>query len=309
MKPILTIHTATYNRAHTLPDAYKSLQEQTCYEFEWFVTDNGSTDGTEKLFEQWVNEEKRFPIHYHKIKERGIPRALNYGVNHINGKYFFMLDSDDKLLPKAVELILKAIKDIDNQDDICGVGFVRVTEKGLPIKGVWPKVNNYGYVDCPNLDRYKHDLDADMCEAYKVNIIKKYPFQVWPNEIYAPEQLCFDSMSLAGYKLRWYKDPIYVCEYLEGGQTQGNWNLLRNNKMGYAMLSNLKLLTEKKFKEKFKYAGQHIALSIVAGYPSYILKSNKKWITALALPYGILLSFRRREQFKWDDPVNKKIFS
>jgi hypothetical protein len=115
-------------------------------------------------------------------------------------------------------------------------------------------------------------------------------------------------MALDGYKVRWFKDPVYVCEYLEGGQTQGSWNLLRKNKMGYAMLSNQRLLYTKSFKEKFKSAGQHIALSIVAGYPSYILKSNKKWLTLLALPYGFLLSFRRREQFKWDDPINRRNF-
>ena len=66
------------------------------------------------------------------------------------------------------------------------------------------------------------------------------------------------------------------------------------------------MITNEEFKEKFKAAGQHIALSIVAGYPSYIFKTNKKWLTVLALPYGILLSFRRREQFKWDDPINKR---
>ena len=304
----LTIHTATYNRAHTITETFKSLQNQTCFDFDWFITDNGSTDNTEELFEKWCKEETRFKIHYHKIKERGIPRALNYGINHISGNYFFMLDSDDKLLPNAVEIILNGIASIHNNPDIVAAGFVRIKENGEPIKGVWPKVNTKGFVECTNLERYKYNLDADMCEAYKVEIIKNYPFSVWEDEIYAPEQLCFDAMALDGYKVRWFKDPVYVCEYLEGGQTQGSWNLLRKNKMGYAMLSNQRLLYTKSFKEKFKSAGQHIALSIVAGYPSYILKSNKKWLTLLALPYGFLLSFRRREQFKWDDPINRRNF-
>lgn len=305
-KPTLTIHTATYNRAHTLPRVYESLLKQTCFDFDWFVTDNGSTDGTEKLFEEWEKQLLPFHITYCKIEERGIPRALNYGVNHIRGDYFFMLDSDDMLLPNGVELIHKGIQQIDSREDIAGIGFVRIKENGKPIKGVWPTVNKDGYVDCTNLERRKYNLDADMCEAYKVRIIKNYPFQVWPDEIYAPEQTCFDRMALDGYLIRWFSDPIYVCEYLEGGQTQGNWNLLRNNKMGYAMLSNLGMLTRKGFTEKFRAAAQHIALSIVAGYPSYIVKSSKPWLTALALPYGIALSFRRREQFKWDDPVNRR---
>ena len=308
-KPKLTIHTATYNRAHTLPRVYESLKNQTCFDFDWFVTDNGSNDGTELLFKKWEAEATPFQIHYHVIPERGIPRALNYGVQHVDGDYFFMLDSDDALLPNGVELIYKGIQQIDTIEDIVGVGFVRIKENGQPIKGVWPAVNEEGFVDCTNLERKKYDLDADMCEAYKVKILKQYPFRVWPDEIYAPEQLCFDQMALDGYRIRWFIDPIYVCEYLEDGQTQGNWNLLRNNKMGYAMLSNMGMLTREGFTEKFKAAAQHIALSIVAGHPSYIMKSNKPWLTMLAIPYGIALGFRRREQFKWDDPVNRRNYS
>lgn len=309
MKPILTIHTATYNRAHTLPRVFESLKKQTCYEFDWFVTDNGSTDNTEKLFQEWNKEDLPFNIYYRKIPERGIPRALNYGVNNIPGRYFFMLDSDDALLPNGVELILNGIRQIDQIDSIAGVGFVRVKENGEPIKGVWPLVNDKGYVDCTNLERYKYNLDADMCEAYKVDVIKKYPFQVWPDEIYAPEQTCFDMMALDGYKIRWFKDAIYICEYLEDGQTVGNWNLLRNNKMGYAILSNQRLLTTNDLKSKIRSAAQHIALSINAGYPSYIFKSYKPWITLMALPYGLILTIRRHEQFKYDDPVNRRNFT
>lgn len=294
----LTIHTATYNRAHTLPKVYESLCKQTCYDFDWFVTDNGSTDNTPELFEKWCVEEKKFKIHYHQIQERGIPRALNYGINHISGDYVFILDSDDMLTPDGVEKIRMAISEINDKDDYVGVGFVRVNQFGLPLKGVWPKVNEYGYVDCTNLERNLYDLDADMCEAYKVSIIKKYPFPVWKDEIFAPEALCMNAMALDGYKLRWYKDAIHISEYCDDGLTKGAWNLLKSNKMGYAMLSNQKLLYEKNFKKLFKEAGQHIALSVVAGYPGYILKSNKPWVTLLALPYGAFLSVRRYMQFK-----------
>ena len=54
---MITIFTPTYNRAYRLPNLYKSLQEQTCKDFEWLVVDDGSTDNTSKLFEQWQAEE------------------------------------------------------------------------------------------------------------------------------------------------------------------------------------------------------------------------------------------------------------
>ena len=191
-----------------------------------------------------------------------------------------------------------AISEINDKDDYVGVGFVKVNQFELPLKGVWPKVNEYGYVDCTNLERNLYDLDADMCEAYKVSIIKKYPFQVWKDEIFAPEALCMNAMALDGYKLRWYKDAIHISEYCDDGLTKGAWNLLKSNKMGYAMLSNQKLLYEKDFKKLFKEAGQHIALSVVAGYPGYIFKSNKPLVTVIALPFGIALALRRYCQFR-----------
>lgn len=305
---MLTIHTATYNRGHLLEKAYRSLQKQSCFNFEWLITDDGSTDNTKELVNRWIEEEKRFPIRYIRLEHGGLIRAVNRAIELAEGDYYFRLDSDDSLLPQAVEAIMDKIPDIEKKNDYVGIGFVCVTEKGMPIKGVWPKVNEAGYVDCTNLERKYYDLDADMREAYKIEIMRQYRFPVWDGEMFAPEQLQMDAMALDGYKLRWYSIGIYACEYLQGGLTKGNWNLFRNNKMGYAMLSNQRMLYAEQFREKFKAAGQHIALSIVAGYPSYILKSNKKWLTALALPYGIALSFRRRGQFKWDDPVNRRNF-
>ena len=45
----LTIFTPTYNRAHTLSRLFDSLVNQTNYEFEWLIVDDGSTDDTEEI--------------------------------------------------------------------------------------------------------------------------------------------------------------------------------------------------------------------------------------------------------------------
>ena len=55
---IITVFTPTYNRAYKLPDLYNSLCEQTCSQFEWLIVDDGSTDGTEKLVNMWLKEDK-----------------------------------------------------------------------------------------------------------------------------------------------------------------------------------------------------------------------------------------------------------
>ena len=62
----LTIFTPTYNRAHTLPRLFDSLVNQTNYEFEWLIVDDGSTDDTEEIVKTFITE--KFPIRYIKQK-------------------------------------------------------------------------------------------------------------------------------------------------------------------------------------------------------------------------------------------------
>lgn len=52
---LFTVFTPTYNRAHTLYRVYDSLVSQTFRDFEWFVVDDGSTDGTKTLVSDWCN--------------------------------------------------------------------------------------------------------------------------------------------------------------------------------------------------------------------------------------------------------------
>ena len=55
-QPFFSIRTATYNRAHTLPRVFKSLQEQTFQDFEWIIGDDGSTDNTADIVAQFHKE-------------------------------------------------------------------------------------------------------------------------------------------------------------------------------------------------------------------------------------------------------------
>lgn len=295
----LIIHTATYNRANLLDRLYNSLKAQTCKDFVWAVTDDGSTDNTKELFDEWCKEDNGFKILYEKIPNGGKMRAINRAVDTINGDYIFFVDSDDYLTPNAVEVLKKWIPEIDNLDNYVGVGCAIAFPNGEYIKGVAPEIDEkIGYVDATNLERPLYKLDADMREAYKIEVLKKYPFKVWDGEKFAPEQIALNEMALAGYKIRWHKDILYIGDYLDDGLTKGSNRLLKNNPMGYAMMFNHMLKYQKGLKDRFKTAAQHIALSIVGKNPSYIFQSNAKLLTLCSLPYGIILAIRRKKQFK-----------
>lgn len=58
---LLTVFTPTYNRAHTLPEAYCSLKAQTSKNFLWLIVDDGSTDRTAALGLRWMRRRKHLP--------------------------------------------------------------------------------------------------------------------------------------------------------------------------------------------------------------------------------------------------------
>lgn len=295
---LITIFTPTYNRGYIIENLYKSLNTQISNNFEWLVIDDGSTDNTEELFKKWNREDNKFNIRYVKTDNNGKPRAINKALEIANGRYLFMVDSDDHITNDAILKIEKWISEIDDKEDIIAVGAARVYPDGKYIKGIEPSIDDsIGYLDATNLERKNYNLDADMCEAYKIDILKRFPFEVWDGEKFAPEEITLNEIALHGYKVRWYKDKIYICDYLDDGLTKGSWNLLKSNPMGYAMLYNHKLKFTKDLSERFNYCCQHIALSIIGKQYNYIFKSNAKLLTLLSLPFGYILSLRRKKQF------------
>lgn len=295
--PALTIHTATYNRGYILEKAYRSLCAQTVKDFEWLISDDGSTDNTEELVRSWMEADNGFPIHYKKLDHVHIPRALNSGVERASTPWFMMLDSDDYILPQTVEKVLLWLEEVRDLDHIAGIGFARCYPEGRYMKDQTPLIDPaVGYVDASHIERERYNLNMDMCEVHRTELFRKYPFQRWPDELYAPEQLNFNEMALDGWKLRWHDEKLYICEYLPDGQTRDD-RLVKNNPMGFAMMHNQNLLIKRDFRARFHAAAQMIALCTYAGHPEYLKCSNSKAMTALALPYGLALSVRRKKQY------------
>ena len=108
----LTIFTPTYNRKELLKRAYESLRAQTCKDFCWLIVDDGSTDDTASAVEEW-GREGIIPIEYLYFENGGKMRAHNRGVENCRTEWFLCLDSDDRLVPDAVEEILRCTDSLD----------------------------------------------------------------------------------------------------------------------------------------------------------------------------------------------------
>jgi glycosyltransferase involved in cell wall biosynthesis len=89
-----------YNQRDFIRDAVDSALSQPVSEKEIIVVDDGSTDGSAHILEQYGNA-----IHFASLQQnRGAIEARNYGASLAGGKYIVFLDGDDALMPWALEL-------------------------------------------------------------------------------------------------------------------------------------------------------------------------------------------------------------
>tara|TARA_B100000035_G_scaffold51655_1_gene40255 strand:- start:1433 stop:2326 length:894 start_codon:yes stop_codon:yes gene_type:complete len=83
----------TFNRAHMIHEAIKSVFNQTYKNWELIIVDDGSTDNTKEIIDKYNEKDKRIQYLYQKNKERSAAR--NYGVKGAKGDWICFLDSDD----------------------------------------------------------------------------------------------------------------------------------------------------------------------------------------------------------------------
>lgn len=105
-KPGVSVIIPTYNRAHDLLRALRSLQQQTYTNWEAIVIDNHSIDNTDEVVASFKDDR----ISFHKIHNNGVIAASrNKGFNLANAELIALLDSDDwwtnDKLEKSVKLI------------------------------------------------------------------------------------------------------------------------------------------------------------------------------------------------------------
>lgn len=232
MENFITVFTPTYNRGNILNKLYCSLIDQTNKNFEWIIVDDGSTDHTEEIVKDWIKDQKDFNIIYFKKENGGKHTAINKGLDLAKGKMFFIVDSDDYLTKDAIEKIINYEKSIDDKKNkYAGIamnkGYSEEKLVGTTFKG--------DFIDATSLERKKYNINGDKAEIFYTDILKKNKFPEFNGENFVTEALVWNRIARQGYKLRWFQDIIYICEYREDGLTQKGKSRFKDSPKGLAL--------------------------------------------------------------------------
>lgn len=280
----LTVFTPTYNRAYCLHTCYQSLKKQTCKDFIWLIIDDGSTDGTDKLVEKWI-EEKEIYIDYVWQENKGMHGAHNTAYERIETELNVCIDSDDYMPHDAVEKIVTFWEKYGSED-VSGIIGLDAYTNGTIIGTKLPeKLRTSTLYDV----YYKHKVTGDKKLVYRTELTKKYPYPIFSGEKYVG--LAYKYFKLdEEYEMLLMNEVLCYVEYLPDGSTQNMFHQYANNPKGFAFYrKELMKLSFANVAFQFRQAIHYVSSSILMKNKTFLHETPKKIVTVIAIPFGSIL--------------------
>lgn len=109
--PTISIIIPIYNTEKYLRRCLDSIVAQTYKDFECILVDDGSTDGSDKICDEYAAKDKRFKSFHNE--NHGVGYTRNFGIDRTNGEFISFVDSDDWLNEKFYERLIPEIEKSD----------------------------------------------------------------------------------------------------------------------------------------------------------------------------------------------------
>ena len=122
MHDLISVVIPVFNVEPYLNKCMTSIVQQSYKELEIIVVDDGSTDNSSQICDEWAVRDSRVRV-IHK-ENGGLSDARNAGLAVATGRYISFVDSDDWLQPQFMEILMKTLKEANADIVECGVLFV-----------------------------------------------------------------------------------------------------------------------------------------------------------------------------------------
>ena len=234
------------------------MNNQTNYDFEWLIVDDGSNDGTAEIVQNFLGNEN-FPVRYIWKENGGKHTAMNVGFENAKGEYFVCVDSDDYLVADAIEKANNLIEKVKNTDL---AGFVGMCED---LKGnIIGRAPNIEFISDTIEVRDIHKIQGEP-EFYKMKYLKNKKFPVFGNEKFLTEAYLFDQITMKNKLL--YTDKVFmVKDFQINGLSDNEPRIRVQSPMGTLNYYKQRMELSKTLKGKFK---------AVANYKRFSFHSKK----------------------------------
>jgi glycosyltransferase involved in cell wall biosynthesis len=247
MSDSIAVITPTYNRKKLITRVYESLICQTYKNFVWYIVDDGSTDNTNFLIKEFI-EEGLIEIRYIYKENSGKAKSLNYCMPFINEDFTIVFDSDDWCLPNALERFIFIWNKIEDKENFCSISCLK-SYKNKQVVG-----DDYnGFSGNSYIDRYNSKVTGDKWEFIRTDLFKTYKYSNIVNEKYQAPSFQWISMSKR-YKTYFLNECLSIIEYMPDGISLNNIKYRMNSPKGCVEMYKLLFDVSKGYYLKIKSA-------------------------------------------------------
>ncbi|WP_282022627.1 glycosyltransferase family 2 protein [Priestia flexa] len=247
--PQVSIVIPTYNSKNTLESTIYSCLNQTYYDIEIIIIDDGSTDDTLSLIKS-INDQR---LRYYYFKNQGRSAARNEGIKKSRGKYLQFLDSDDTL---ERDKIARAISILEHDLDIdavqCGTNYVKNTKVTFKLKA-------------ENIKNITHTLLRENIFPIHSVVFKKELASSFPKGLSYCEDWYFWAKTLLTSRIFFQTDYFGANVNVHDSNTMSDYNKM--------LLGELYILL--RLKKEIKVESFARDLKIVKQYLNYSIKYNQ----------------------------------
>lgn len=139
--PLVSVIIGAYNEEDRIAKALQSILGQTFNDFEIIIIDDGSTDDTSKIVNEFDDHRIRL---IHNDKNQGLSFSLNRGIYASNGKYIARADADEVSLPFRFQRQIKILEE-NEYVQVVGCWYRNIGRKEKPIVDIkFPTDEKYG---------------------------------------------------------------------------------------------------------------------------------------------------------------------
>lgn len=302
MPPTFTIFIPTYNRAYILPKALASIENQSFRDFEVLILDDGSTDNTREVVQEWSTR-TGIPVRYYWHENCGTQRTWNRGAQLAQGKFFVYLDSDNMLTPNCLERILYHWNSIplEQRHEFAGVEGICAYPDGRLEGSKFPAdVVDATYIEM----RRGWRVSGDKYGAILTDILRRFPYPEIEGEKHVRPSTVMKRIARTGLKYRYVNDLLQIIDRQADGKTANRFRLRMRHPKGFRLYyqEDINLHGESQpLRKQLRSASEYVRYSLHAGvgFRQQMRDLDRKLLWMAGLPRGVLRWLADRVRMRW----------
>jgi glycosyltransferase involved in cell wall biosynthesis len=256
----ISIIIPVYNAEKFLSKCLDSVKNQTYQDLEIILVNDGSTDRSGLICDEYAQKDKRFIV-IHK-ENGGVSSARNAALNIASGKYIGFVDPDDWIEPCMFEKLYQLI--IDHKADISICGYYREKEDGTVLNNIdKPNIIKLNRKEALNKILDKNGFKGFLCnKLFSADLFKKNPKVVFDNEIHFCEDLlCCCQCIAKSRNIVYDTTPYYHYVIHDSNVSKSNYSPKKLTSLN-ALLKIINLLSDEEGIELKKYKNYYMHMNI-----------------------------------------------